>query len=136
MPGTNSYFKSTLIDNSFQQLVLNIPEAIFNAMFRPFPLDKGSLLKFPIMLESWGILLLLIFSFFFKKKNLDKKEKGIISALLIFTLLLFMLIGLTTPISGAIARFRFPAQLALVIISLISIDHKRIKLSQWKTTFL
>ncbi len=127
MPGTKSYFKSTLIDNSFKQLLLNIPEAIINAILRPFPFDKGSILKIPTMLEAWGVFLFLILSIIFKKKNIKKKEVGIIFSLLIFTILLFLLIGWTTPISGAIVRFRFPAQLAMVITSTILIDYKRIK---------
>lgn len=130
MPGTKSYFKSTLIDNSFQQLILNIPEALINAIFRPFPFDKGSILKIPTMLEAWGVFLFLILSFIFKKKNIQKKEVGIISSLLIFAILLFLLIGWTTPITGAIVRFRFPAQLALVIIGVIFIDYKRIKIKK------
>ena len=130
MPGTKSYFKSTLIDNSFQQLILNIPQALINAIFRPFPFDKGSILKIPTMLEAWGVFLFLILSFIFKKKNIQKKEVGIISSLLIFAILLFLLIGWTTPITGAIVRFRFPAQLALVIIGVILIDYKRIKIKK------
>ena len=130
MPGTKSYFKSTLIDNSFKQLLLNIPEAIINAILRPFPFDTGSILKLPTMLEAWGVFLFLILSLIFKKKNIQKKEVGIILSLLIFATLLFLLIGWTTPISGAIVRFRFPAQLAMVITAAILIDYKRIKF--WK----
>ena len=130
MPGTNSYFQSTLIDNSFKQLLLNIPEAIINAILRPFPFDTGSILKLPTMLEAWGVFLFLILSLIFKKKNIQKKEVGIIFSFLIFATLLFLLIGWTTPISGAIVRFRFPAQLAMVITAAILIDYKRIKF--WK----
>lgn len=130
MPGTNSFFKTKRIDNSPIQLILNIPEALINAILRPFPFDKGSILKIPTMLEAWGVFLFLILSFIFKKKNIQKKEVGIISSLLIFAILLFLLIGWTTPITGAIVRFRFPAQLALVIIGIILIDYKRIKIKK------
>lgn len=126
MPGTESYFRSTLINNSFTQLIRNIPEALINALFRPFINDKGSTLKFPLIIEAWSVFILLIISIIFKRKNIQKKELGIISSLAIFSLLLLLLIGWTTPISGAIVRFRFPAQLAILIISMILIDYKRL----------
>lgn len=130
MPGTKSYFKSTLIDNSFKQLILNVPEAIFNALLRPFPFDKGSILKLPTMIEAWIVFILLIVSLKWKKRNISVEEKGIVFSLLIFSLLLLLLIGWTTPITGAIVRFRFPAQLALVIVGTILIDFKRIKIKK------
>ena len=128
MPGTKSYFKSTLINNSFKQLILNIPEAISNALLRPFPFDKGSLLKLPTMIEAWIVFLFLIVSLKWKKRKISVEEKGIIFSSLIFSLLLLLLIGWTTPITGAIVRFRFPAQLALVIVGTILVDFKRIKI--------
>lgn len=130
MPGTKSYFKTTLINNSFQQLIINIPEAIFNALLRPFPFDKGSLLKLPTMIEAWIVFLFLIVSLKWKKRKITVEEKGILVSLLIFSLLLLLLIGWTTPIGGAIVRFRFPAQLALVIVGAILIDFKRIKIKK------
>ena len=43
MPGTNSYIKTKEIQNSFTQLVLNVPEAIINTFFRPFPFSRTTL---------------------------------------------------------------------------------------------
>ncbi len=121
MPGTNSYFKTKSIDYSFTRLILNIPEALINSIFRPFPLDKGSFLMYPAMLEVWVLFIFLLVSLYFRKK-ITKKDIGIIYCLSIFAFLLLLLIGWTTPITGAIVRFRFPAQLALFIIGAIIID--------------
>ena len=125
MPGTNSYIKTTSIDNSFIQLIKNIPEAIINVLFRPFPFDNGSFLKYPAMFEAWLISLFILLSLVFRRK-IDSNSKGIIFGLLIFAFSLILLIGWTTPVIGAIVRFRFPAQLALLLIGAILIDSTKI----------
>jgi len=125
MPGTNSYIKTKEIHNSFTQLVLNVPEAIINTFFRPFPFDNGSFLKYPAMLEVWGLTLFIVLSILFKRK-LEADSKNLIACLLIFALALALLIGWTTPVTGAIVRFRFPIQLALFIIGAILIDFEKL----------
>jgi hypothetical protein len=69
-----------------------------------------------------------------KRRNLSNQNKGLVFALGIFALSLFLLIGFTTPVLGAMVRYRFPAQLALILIGIIIIDTKKLK--TWKTLFL
>ena len=125
MPGTNSYIKTTNINNSFLQLVLNIPEALINTFFRPFPFDSGGFLKYPAMLEVWGLTFFLVLSLTYKRK-IESNSKNLIACLFIFSISLMLLIGWTTPITGAIVRFRFPIQLALFIIGSILIDYEKL----------
>jgi hypothetical protein len=66
----------------------------------------------------------------FNRRKLSKLEKELIFGLLIFAFLLFILIGWTTPVIGAITRYRFPAQLAIIIIGIILI--KPISSIRWK----
>ena len=125
MPGTNSYIKTTSIHNSFQQLILNIPEALINTFFRPFPFDNGSFLKYPAMFEVWALSIFLILAILFKRK-LEADSKNLIACLFIFAITLALLIGWTTPVTGAIVRFRFPIQLALFIVGAILIDFEKL----------
>jgi hypothetical protein len=126
MPGTNSYIETKMIDNSFIQLIKNIPEALINSFFRPFPLDSGSLLKYPSLMEVWLLVFFLILAIVNRRK-LSEENKSIIVGLLIFSTVLLLLIGWTTPVNGAIVRFRFPAQLALFMVGsmLIKIKTKK-----------
>jgi hypothetical protein len=48
-------------------------------------------------------------------------------SIILFATILLLLIGWITPISGAIFRYRFPVQLALVIIGILLIDPAKIK---------
>lgn len=129
-PGCASFIETTMIMDSPQQLIKNIPEALINSLIRPFPTDPGSKLKFLAMIETWFILAFLIVSFFYRR-SLSKKQRTMIFSLGVFALFLFLLIGWTTPVLGAIARYRFPAQLALILIGLIIV--KPIKIKPWKS---
>ncbi len=126
MPGTNSYIKTTNINNSTLQLIKNIPEALINTLFRPFPNDNGSFLMYPAMFEVWVLSIFILISVYLKKE-IDKKTRGIIISLLLFATLLLLLIGWTTPVLGAIVRFRFPAQLALFLVGAIIINPSKMK---------
>jgi hypothetical protein len=122
--GCDSYIKTTLIENSTKQLIINIPEALTNSIFRPFLGDPGSSLKYSAFIELWGIFIFLGYCII-KHRKLGPNERGLIVAMTIFALCLFLLIGWTTPVIGAIVRYRFPAHLAMVIIGLIIIKPKQ-----------
>jgi hypothetical protein len=127
--GSASYIETTPINESYLQLIANIPEALFNAGIRPLPNDPGSKLKYLSMLEVWVVFAFLVYAII-HKRTIGKKEKNLILGLIVFALSLFVLIGWTTPVLGAITRYRFPAQLALVLVGLILIQPKSITL--WK----
>ena len=116
--GANSYIKTTLINKSFIQLIKNIPEALINSYFRPFPFDPGSGLKYAAMIEVWILSFFLIFSFF-RCRKLESNSIALVISLLIFSTFLLLIIGWTTPVIGAIFRYRFPALLALILVCLI-----------------
>jgi hypothetical protein len=130
--GCLSFIKTTPIHNSAWQLIKNIPEAILNSTLRPYYSDAGSNLKWLSMIEVWGIILFLFLAVIYRRK-LSNNEKAMVYSLLLFAVFLLLLIGWTTPVLGAIARYRFPAQLALIITGLILIDLEKMK--QWKNIF-
>ena len=131
-PGCKSFIETTPISNSAIQLIKNIPEALTNSIIRPFPQDQGSNLKYLSFVEVWLIIFFLLFAVYNRRK-LNQKEKGMIFILIIFALQLFLLIGWTTPVLGAITRYRFPAQLALILVGLIIL--KPLNFKTWKNMF-
>lgn len=124
---SRGYIEIPQIDDSFKQLLINIPTAIRNCLFRPYPNDPGSWLKYPAMLEIWLVFLFLLFAIFMRRK-ISGSDKATITALIIFILTLATIIGLTTPVLGAIVRYRIPIIIAIVIISILIIDpNKKLK---------
>jgi hypothetical protein len=130
--GCASFIETTPIKNSAIQLIKNIPQALTNSVLRPYPNDPGSKLKFISFMEVWLIFLFLGFTIYFRKK-LNPNEKYVVFTLLVFSLVLSLLIGWTTPVLGAITRYRFPAQFALILIGLIIL--KPLKEIKWKNMF-
>ncbi len=130
--GCASFIETTLIKNSSIQLIKNIPEALVNSIIRPFPNDPGSKLKFLSFIEVWIVILFFAITVYLRKK-LNPEEKNVVFTLLIFALILSLLIGWTTPVLGAITRYRFPAQFAIILAGLILL--KPLKLIKWKNMF-
>lgn len=137
LDSSKSLIKTTFINNSFEQLVKNIPEALINSVVRPFPWDPGSLMTYPAVLEVLlciGFLIVAIWN----RRKLNVSEQRLLISLLIFTVILMLLVGWTTPVLGAIVRYRIPAYMAIFIISMfiIKIDfvERFIIPKKWKKT--
>lgn len=113
----NGYIKTTPIKNSPKQLILNIPEAFANSMFRPFPWDEAGKFKYLAILEMLGVFGILIVGII-KHKSLNKNESGLLLSIVVFVFVLSLFIGWVTPAIGAIVRYRLPAYLALLFVAL------------------
>ncbi len=123
-----SYIELTSIGNDFGQLIKNIPEALSNAAFRPTFWDPGGKLKIISFLETIGLFILLAFGLWYNRKSRNAEEKNVIVFLVVFSLILLVLIGWTTPVLGAIVRYRMPAYLALFLVALIGSRPFKLKL--------
>lgn len=121
----------TLINDSFSQMLLNIPEALINSLIRPYPWDPGSWLKYPAALE---VLLLYIFLIYAISKRipLSKDIIAIIIAITLFVISLSLIIGWVTPVLGAIVRYRTPAIMGIIVIALILISPRALPLVKLK----
>ena len=123
---SNGFIPLTKIDNSYGQLFNNIPEALINALLRPFPNDPGSSLKYLAFLETLLIFGMLGFAFL-RRKKLEESDQITIITLLIFIVSLSLFIGWITPVVGAIARYRIPVYLSIFLISATIIGQKNTK---------
>lgn len=117
---SGSYFETTMIERSSKQLLKNIPEALENVFLRPYPNDPPpSKFKYVTILDSWGILGLFLTVVFFYRRKIQRNELNLIVSLMVFSIVLALLIGWTTPVFGAIVRYKVPIQLAMMISVLI-----------------
>ncbi len=111
-PRANSFIEITSINDESKKLLTSAPKAIFNAVIRPLPNDPGGKLKYLAFLETL-FLISLIGLAIFQRKKLTSKQRGFIVSAIVFSILLALLIGWTTPVLGAIHRYRLPIQLAI-----------------------
>ncbi|MBI3133751.1 MAG: hypothetical protein HYZ14_03660 [Bacteroidetes bacterium] len=111
---SSSYFETTAINYQGINLVKTIPECLLNTLVRPFPNDPGSILKFVTIFQNWALL---IFTglVFFRKKVLSAFERYWLFILLTASFILLLVIGWTTPVFGAIVRYKVPVDIFLLI---------------------
>lgn len=118
-----------LLNNMFTSFLLNSPNAIINTLFRPTLLEAHNLTSLMAAFENTFIIFIFIFILlFFKKADFNKWMWFGLS----FSFMLFTLIGLTTPVLGALVRYKIPALpfFMFILISFINFEkiYNKIKL--------
>lgn len=108
-----SLFELTPLEPTILSLLKNAPEALLNSFLRPFPWDASGALSYAGIIENILILgYLLLVVLFFKRPN--KSQFNIAISLVLAGSLVLLVVGWTTPISGALIRYKTPGVLALL----------------------
>jgi hypothetical protein len=95
-------------------LLLVTPEALINTLFRPFPTDAGGILKYLAFFSNLLFISFVIFAII-KRKSLIDEQKYWVTYLLLAAFVILLFIGWTTPIVGAIVRYKIAAEILLII---------------------
>jgi hypothetical protein len=107
-------------------ILANTPKAISNVLFRPFIWEtKGNPMMLLSAFENLFILTLIII--FILTLNIRQKMSPIVMHSIIFVFSLFALIGLITPVLGAIVRYRIIGLPFLIFFLLYYYDKERMK---------
>jgi hypothetical protein len=107
-------------------ILAHSPEAFLNTLFRPFFMDvRGNPMILLSALENLLLVLLLLLTLMFFKPC---RREAVPFALfnLFFILLLFILIGLITPILGAMVRYRIIALPSLMFLVVLFYDREKL----------
>ncbi|HET6225007.1 MAG TPA: hypothetical protein VFF27_01925 [Bacteroidia bacterium] len=121
---SQSTFTIHKIKPNMIDILKNAPMAFVNILIIPslFELDKA--FAGLILVENLILLICLFASFFFLKKDMPLAMVLFCAS---FVFILFALIGLTTPILGAVVRYRIPGIPFLIILTGLIINEKKIK---------
>ncbi len=105
-------------------LIKNSPAAFFITLLRPALMDShGNSLIFLSALENLFILIMLISGIWcFKRRPID----GFILFCIIYLFLLFALIGLITPVLGALVRYKVPGLPVLMFLIIYFADFDKL----------
>jgi len=114
-----SYIESPKLSTNFWDFILHGFRGLFITLFRPHPFEVHNLATIPATLENVITALLIIASLIFRNKQLHTKS---LLFLMSFTVILFALAGMTTPVLGALVRYKIPAQPFLYALLLMSIN--------------
>ena len=111
------------LNNDIFSFILAAPYALFNSLLRPGPFDVSNALTLLSMMELLIVLTMALTSIYYKKaKHVDPNY---LLFSLNFILLLGLLIGWTTPVLGAIVRYRVPILVVLLALSVHLLDKEK-----------
>jgi len=109
-----------LLKPTFISVIKNSPSAMFRTLFRPSVFDVNNIMSLMAALENLLIIgFILLTIMFFNKQNLKNMWLWFS---VIFVVVLFVLSGLTTPVLGALVRYKAPALPFLGLIFIYMFD--------------
>ncbi len=116
------------VNASGLDIVKKAPIGFINTTFRPHPLEWKDPLKALAGIENIGLLLLLIFALI-KTKRPNSDQLNFLLFSFSFVVIFYAAIGLSTPVLGALVRYKIPALpfIGASIILLLSPKQKEIK---------
>jgi hypothetical protein len=110
---------------NFRSFLNNAPQALNHSLMRPYVTEHLNFLYVPTAIEIFAYEVLLLLFVFFRQKNIIIKP--IIYFCLFFSVTMFLVIGYTIPIIGAIVRYRSVYFPFLLIPIICYTDWSRIK---------
>lgn len=122
------------LENDLWSFLLNIPEGLFNALFRPFLWDAFSPSFSPLILASALENLLFFTTIFLSFKwfrRPDNKKYSYMLFCFSFAILLYTLSGVVTPIIGTLVRYKIPAMSMLFVSLMLLWDEEKLSSSKW-----
>ncbi len=123
------------LDNGLVSMIVNLPNALHNSFFRPTIFEAKSATMLMAAVENIMIVALLIVGILFlRPKNFTNRD---VWYCLSFIFIFFALIGLTTPVLGALVRYKVPALpfLGIAVLLLIN-EEKSTSANKWIETKL
>ena len=126
-----SYIEIAKINSSVSGFLRAIPSSFFNAFLRPMIWESNNILVLFCSIEMIFVIFFFGCCLFFKKKKIESPNEFFF--FINFALILYIIIGLTTPVLGTIVRLRIFALLSLIFAALMLINLERVQLLIGKT---
>ena len=121
----NSGFAMQPLSYDIWAIVKAGPEGLINVLTKPWPSEVNSILFIPPFVENTLILVLIFLSIVYRK-SLSQKEWDFAIFCISFCFILFLVIGLTTPITGALVRYKIPGIPFLLMAICIFISQNKL----------
>jgi len=121
-----SYIELDRLEPDIISLLRNTPQAMYNSFFRPHLLEVHSPVALVSALENMAIsIIIILILLFYDRRGVSSKPMFMFCVS--FWVILFLLSGLTTPVLGALVRYKTPALPFLFIMYLFLLDTSRIE---------
>lgn len=87
-------------------MIFNSPKALFAGLFRPIFFDAGNFFSFVMSIENICLLIMSFFALKFVRRLVSPGAGVLLSAIVVYVILLAIFITLSTPNLGTLARYR------------------------------
>jgi hypothetical protein len=114
------------LDPSLLSFLRNWPQAMINAGFRPSLLDAQNAMQWFAAFENLFITISFLLCIGLYQPIEDPKKRAFVWFCISFTLVLYSIMGLTTPILGTLVRYRMPALPFLMMAIILLTDLNRL----------
>lgn len=114
---------------TLSSFIAQAPHALFSALFGPLFHPGAGLFGLVAAVENLVILAAMILMVFYRLPN-RLLDRALLSALLTYIVVLALVIGWTTPVMGALVRYRVPLLPFLLIVGALILDHRKL-LARW-----
>lgn len=125
IPVAGSIIRIDTLQPTFASFLHNSPRALMNTMLRPFPREAHSLLLLLSAAETWGILIIILLCLFFMLPLRSIRWEYVLFCLS-FVIIQFLIIGETTPVLGAVTRYKTIALPFLLIAFLFVLSKEKL----------
>ncbi|MGB0403838.1 MAG: hypothetical protein ACPGEG_07045 [Salibacteraceae bacterium] len=121
-----SFFETFVLEKNWVSIIVNSPTAFLNTLTKPSVLAAKNIITLMASVENIFIMGIWIFPIFWFKKP-KNSDKMLLVFCLGFFILLYTLIGLTTPVAGALIRYKIPALPFLFVGIYLLTDYSKLK---------
>lgn len=125
MPLAGSAIDMEQMKPTYGSLLRTAPVALYNSLCKPGFFSSKSLLEKVAALENSFILLFLILCTAFSRTGMNK---NLFSLCFFLSVTVLFLIGYTTPVAGAIVRYKVPVLPFIVLCGIIIFDVNKLKI--------
>lgn len=116
------------LEPEMSSILINAPNGFLTALFRPLPLDPGPVLSKIFTIENLVVIIFIIWNIFRGKKESFSADPLVVFCLF-YAVVYLSVIGMVTPVLGAMVRYKAQALPFLIIWSIVIKGKNRQSLS-------
>ena len=122
-----SLIKVTKLEPNFWGFIKNAPEALYHSLCEPWFFTSTKPFIVLAGLENLFMLLCAVAALVFFRKKWKDTDQPLVLFCLFFVIQLFLLIGWTTVVSGAIVRYKIPGTPFLFFMLILMLDMDKVR---------
>lgn len=111
--GSGSIVHIDPVEPNLLSFLMHSPESFAITFFRPFFFESMNPMMILSGLENLFLFVLLLLVIF-KRDTFEPSQKNLLYFLLFYSISMYILVGLVTPVMGAMVRYKVPALMTLV----------------------